>query len=70
MPWIGLGIVEWSPRCYGLLPSLYPGYGMFFSFVISEARLALYLGCIVDHHALRYLHFKSTRRFSVREIFE
>ena len=70
MPWIGLGIVEWNPCCYGLLPSLYLGYGIFLSFAIPEARLALCLGYIVDLRALRYLHFESTRHFSVREIFE
>ena len=48
MPWIGLGIVEWNPCCYGLLPSLYLGYGIFLSFAIPEARLALCLGYIVD----------------------
>ena len=92
MPWIGLGIVEWNPCCYGLLPSLFLGYDIFLSFAIPEARLALCLGYIVDlpcleqvgygsvcpyvlgtlwtYRALRYLHFESTRHFSVREIFE
>ena len=70
MPWIGLGIVEWNPCCYGC--SLLSISDTAYSFLsLSQKHDWPYvLGTLWTYRALRYLHFESTRHFSVREIFE